>query len=92
MSKYTKPTRRILIKQLIYLHYDKGYNHSHDEWEAYHKEVNSELLEALTIAKEWLEKDVIERGFKKLILAKSPVVEALSILEQAIRKAEGKNE
>ncbi len=45
MSKYIKPIRRILNKQSIYLQYDKGYNHSHDEWEAYHKEINSELLE-----------------------------------------------
>ena len=41
-----KPTRRILSKQSAYLQYDKGYNHSHDEWEKYHKEIISELLEA----------------------------------------------
>lgn len=53
------------------------------------KEVE-EILEALIVAKEWLEKDVIERGFKKLILAKSPVVEALSVLETAIVKTKNK--
>ena len=77
-----KPKRRKLIKGSIYLQYDKGYNHSHSEWEAYHKEVIKELLEAL---KNLLDLCNLEDEHGRLVIKES----AKNTAKQAIAKAEG---
>ena len=65
------------------MQYDKGYNHSYDEWEAYHKEINAELLEACKELCEAMKLtkpgDVLPEQFA-----------AHNIATQAIAKAEGR--
>ena len=51
-----KPEKRKLEKGSIFLQYDRGYNHSHGDWEKYHQQEIKKLKQTIKDLKDYIKR------------------------------------